>query len=72
MSSFVDFIKFLLNTDGFIPALVSLVGLVLSFVFGVSIPSPEIVQAVLTLLTLVLTAWAGYNGGVRVERQRAG
>ena len=70
---FVDFVRFLLSVKGFVPALVSLVGTVLSLVFEKYIPSvpPEILQAFLALLTLVLSSWAAYNGGVNVERVRA-
>lgn len=68
----IDFLKFLLGVQGFIAALVSFVGTVLSFVFSKYIPAipPEILQGFLALLTLILTAWAGYNAGVRFERIR--
>ena len=68
----LDFLKFLFGVQGVIPALVSFVGTVLSFLFARYIPGipPEILQGFLALLTLVLTAWAGYNAGVRFERIR--
>jgi len=71
--SFVDFLRFLLSVKGFVPTLVSLVGTVLSLVFEKYIPliPPEVLQAFLALLTLVLSSWAGYNSGVRYERLRA-
>jgi len=69
--SLFDFLRFLLGVDGFIPALVSFVGTVLALVFGVYLPSPDLIQGFLALLTLILTALAGYNGGVRLERIRA-
>ena len=61
----MDFVKFLLGVEGFIPALCSFVGLVLSFVLdeylvGLGVP-PELVQAFLALLTVVLGAFAGYS-----------
>lgn len=67
----IDFLKFLFGVEGFVLALVSFVGTVLSFLFAKYIPGipPEILQGFLALLTLILTAWAGYNAGVRVERK---
>lgn len=68
----VDFLKFLFGVQGFVLALVSFVGTVLSFLFAKYVPGipPEILQGFLALLTLILTAWAGYNAGVRFERMR--
>jgi hypothetical protein len=66
------FLKFLFGVEGFVPALISFAGTVLSFIFAKYIPTvpPEVLQGLLALLTIILSAWAGYNGGVKAERMK--
>ena len=70
----MDFLKFLFSLEGFIPALVSYIATILSFVFGKYLPAlpPEIWQGALALLSIILTAFVSYKANPAYARYKAG
>lgn len=69
----MDFIRFLFQLEGFVPTFISFIATILSFVFGKYLPAfpPEIWQATLSLLTVVLTAFTAYKAPPAVQRFKA-